>query len=55
MHLSRIMLEKHNVFISGKWHRLNFTPGLIISMQEAEKVLTLLIKEFKEIAKNFKK
>ena len=50
MELANRMLEKHNIFISAKWHRVNFTPGLIISKNEAERVMDTLISEFKQLA-----
>ena len=50
--LTNNMLIKHKIFISAKWHRINFTPALIIAKQEAEKVLEKLILEFKQISES---
>lgn len=47
--LSTVMLEKHNIMISAKWHRVCFTPPLILTKQEAESSLEKLIKEIKSI------
>ena len=33
------MLDKHNILISGKWHRICFTPAFVIKRKECEKVL----------------
>lgn len=52
--LSDRMLSKHFIFISGKWHRINFTPAFVITKKEAEHVLFLLIKEFNEMSKSFR-
>ena len=48
--LTRIMLEKHNVFINAKWHRVCFTPGYIITRNQCDYVLDNLIIEFKKLA-----
>ncbi len=47
--LSKIMLEKHNIMISAKWHRICFTPPLILTKNEAEMALDKLIGEIKSI------
>lgn len=48
--LSEIMLEKHHILISGKWHRIGFTPSLTLSQTQADQVLSTLITEFKALA-----
>ena len=52
--LSECMMSKHNIFISGKWHRVCFTPALIISREQADHVLGLLISEFKSLTEKYK-
>ena len=52
--LSQIMLDKHNILISGKWHRICFTPAFIIKRKECEKVLDCFLKEFKLLSKKWK-
>ena len=34
--LAREMKEKHNILISGKWHRVCFSPALTITFEELE-------------------
>lgn len=48
--LQTAMLEKHNILISGKWHRVSFTPALTILKTEADHVLDCFIEEFKTLA-----
>ena len=35
--LSQIMLDKHNILISGKWHRICFTPAFVIKERNVKK------------------
>lgn len=51
--LSKILLEKHKILISGKWHRICFTPSFIIKKKECEKILDCTISEFKKLAKKW--
>ncbi len=51
--LERAMREKHNILISGKWHRVCFTPALIMSKAEADEVLGCFIREFKEVGRKW--
>jgi adenosylmethionine-8-amino-7-oxononanoate aminotransferase len=44
------MIRKHNTYISSKWHRVSFTPSLLLTNQEAEQVLDLFIKEVKSLS-----
>jgi len=44
------MKENHHILISGKWHRVCFSPALTITMDELEMVLTAFIKTFKDVA-----
>jgi adenosylmethionine-8-amino-7-oxononanoate aminotransferase len=41
------LLAKHNILINAKWHRVCFTPALILTDSEAEFILDALIKEYK--------
>jgi len=46
--LERKMLDKHNILINAKWHRICFTPGLTITKDEADRVMTALVSEIKK-------
>ncbi len=48
------ILQKHNILISGKWHRFCFTPAFIITRDQCDKILDKFLKEFKNISKNWK-
>ena len=52
--LKEIMLKKHHILISGKWHRVCFTPALIINKEQSELVLDKFIKEFKKLSKSWR-
>ena len=41
------MLDKHDILISAKWHRICITPALILQKKEADSVMEKLVKEFK--------
>ena len=45
--LSKRMLDKHNVLINAKWHRICFTPSLLLTKQEVDFILECFIKEYK--------
>ena len=42
------LLEKYNILTSTKFHRICFTPPLILSRKQAENSLDILISEFKK-------
>jgi hypothetical protein len=48
------MFAKHSIFISGKWHRVCFTPAFIINKKECDLVLEKFIQEFKFLSKSWK-
>lgn len=48
--LSKIMLEKHKIIISGKWHRICFTPSFLLRQNEINKILETIILEFKKLS-----
>ena len=48
--LEQRMRDKHQVLISGKWHRVSFTPAFIINKNQADYVLENFIAVFKETA-----
>ncbi len=50
--LENIMRDKHNILINAKWHRVCFTPGLIITKDEADRVLDNFVSVFKDVANN---
>ena len=52
--LGKIILEKHNIFLSSKFHRICFTPSLLITQKQAEYSLEKIIHEFKKLSKNWK-
>ena len=52
--LKEIMLKKHHILISGKWHRVCFTPALIINKEQSELVMDKFIKEFKKLSKGWR-
>ena len=52
--ISHNMLDKHKIYVSGKWHRVCFTPAFIIKKNECDKILDTFIKEFKIISKKKK-
>ena len=51
--IAGILREKHNVLISGKWHRLSFSPALIIDSDTCTHVGNLVCDVFEEVAANF--
>ena len=51
--IEKIMKEKYQILISGKWHRISLTPPLIITFKELEYVLEKLVFEIKNLAKEF--
>jgi hypothetical protein len=46
--------NKHNILVSEKWHRISFTPPMIITRELADLVLDRLIKTFKQVSKYLK-
>ena len=44
------LLKKYNILINAKWHRVCFTPGLILTKMQADEVLVACIKEIKIMA-----
>ena len=53
--LGEIMLRKHNIFLSCKFHRICFTPSLTMTFKEAEFAINKIIKEFNELSRNWNK
>lgn len=51
--LTENMLKK-NIIVSGKWHRVCFTPPYIITKQQADQVLEVFVSEFKKLAHSWK-
>ena len=43
------MLNKHNILVSAKWHRVSFTPSLLLSKDEADRALEAMICEIKNL------
>jgi len=48
--LAQEMKNKHNILISGKWHRVCFSPALTISRKELDFILSSFIETFRELA-----
>jgi adenosylmethionine-8-amino-7-oxononanoate aminotransferase len=47
--LAARLLDKHSILINAKWHRVCFTPGLILTRQQAEEVLDACITEIRSM------
>ncbi len=47
------MEQKHSVLINAKWHRVCFTPALILGKTKANQVLETFISTFKDVARGF--
>lgn len=50
MTLAKVMKDKHKILISGKWHRMSFSPSLTISENDIHKVLELFCYEFRNLS-----
>jgi adenosylmethionine-8-amino-7-oxononanoate aminotransferase len=48
--LSEKILRNHNVLVNAKWHRICFTPSLLMTKKEADRVLDACIQEIKHMA-----
>jgi adenosylmethionine-8-amino-7-oxononanoate aminotransferase len=46
--------EEHCLLVSGKWHRISFTPPFVVTMVMADRVLDRFLKTFNDIAKDWK-
>lgn len=49
MELSNRMKDRHNILISGKWHRLTFSPALNVKDSDLELLGETLVIEFKNL------
>ena len=49
--LARRVLDKYNILLNAKWHRICFTPGLIMTRSQADEVLNACIIEIKDMVK----
>jgi adenosylmethionine-8-amino-7-oxononanoate aminotransferase len=47
------MENKHKTLINGKWHRVCFTPALILEKTQVNQILDTFISTFKDVAKTF--
>ena len=45
-------IDKHNILINAKWHRICFTPSLLLNKSEVDYILESVIKEFKNLNNN---
>ena len=48
-----ILREKHSILVSGKWHRLGFSPALIVDSDTCNYVGNLVCDVFEDVASNF--
>ena len=46
------MLDKYNIYLSSKFHRVCFTPSLTITNELAEEIIDKFILVFKNVSKN---
>ena len=51
--VAEVMEKKHNILISGKWHRIEFTPAFIITKEQASMVLERFIETFRSVSKDW--
>ena len=51
--LGQILKEKYSLLVSSKFHRVCFTPPLILTKKEAETSLEIYIKEFKKLSSSW--
>ncbi|EKD71170.1 MAG: Adenosylmethionine-8-amino-7-oxononanoate aminotransferase [uncultured bacterium] len=51
--LEKKMREEHQILISGKWHRVCFSPALITTKTEANYVLSSFIDTFKKVGEQW--
>lgn len=49
LELANRISSKYNILINAKWHRVCFTPGLIMTRQQADEVLGACIGEIKRM------
>lgn len=52
MKLAKSMLENHNILINAKWHRVCFTPSLLLTDEEVNHVVERVVSEFKLISRS---
>jgi len=48
--LQKDMEKRHNILIDAKWHRVSFSPALILSKETADFVLDSFISTFRSVA-----
>jgi len=53
LELTEKMREDYNILISGKWHRVCFSPALITSVEQFEFILEKFVKTFKSVASSW--
>ncbi len=51
MQLAERLLRKYNILINAKWHRVCFTPALIMTSEEADQVLEACIGEINNMVR----
>jgi adenosylmethionine-8-amino-7-oxononanoate aminotransferase len=50
--IEKALLDNHNILINAKWHRICFTPSLLLNKLEVDYILESVIKEFKNLNKS---
>lgn len=49
--IERRMLEEHNIVINSRWHRSSFTPPMIITAAEANRIVDCYVDLFLDVAR----
>ena len=44
--LAKRILDKHDILLSGKWHRISITPPLIIEEKQIQYIAQIIAFEF---------
>ena len=50
--IEKLLLKNHNILVNAKWHRICFTPSLLLTNSEVDFILESVIKEFINLDKN---
>lgn len=53
LELQKYMLDNYSIYISGKWHRVSFTPSLTISFEQAKYIIDCFLEAFNIVSKKF--
>jgi adenosylmethionine-8-amino-7-oxononanoate aminotransferase len=50
--IEKALRNNHNILINAKWHRICFTPSLLLTKSEVDYILESVIKEFRNLNNN---